>query len=677
MTEAKRYFKAAVGLLLAVLLALTFAAFPSKASAIGLNATNISLTKGYSTTLKVTDGSSATWSSSDKTVATVSSSGKVVGKSVGTATITADVNGTSLTCKVKVVGGKLSLSTKSVEMEKDDVQYVTVRAKGSHGIKASSGDKSIVTASWVKPWNNDDIRLKLTAKGSGTTTVKISMTKYPEVYTTISVTVKGDDAVLLTSQSTVTTKVDAIASVVVYSDQNNKLTYTFSDSSVAKVTEGTWKDGYCTLGITGLKEGSTVLTLTRKDNTSVKKQITVTVTGTGYYTVSSTVPTKQASTDSILRWTDSSTSTIKYMLVPTGYDIAKVNSAVAADSKTYEYYTVYESQPTKTASTDTISTFTATVSSQSVTRYVLLPASYDAPTYNTAVADYTNVYEYWKVYTKSPETKKFLSTDVVKSWTATVNYSAVTRYILLPFGYSEDKLNSIIEADSGTSLGGYYAVSTTTPTLKASTDKIVTFTATVNGVTNTYYVLAPVNYDEARVNDTIAAFKGTYDYWTVYTTKPKQQLSYDVIQSWTKIVDSKQTTRYMLLPVGYDETLFKEYMNKDLGTSSSAYYTVTTTYPTALTSTDIVWIWYNSKDSTTKYMLLPASYDVLKRNELVHTDTGTFDYYTIYSTKPTAKATGDVILTPQYNGGVVYMLVPASWDQTKVNQGLAGLMVNS
>ena len=87
-------------------------------------------------------------------------------------------------------------------------------------------------------------------------------------------------------------------------------------------------------------------------------------------------------------------------------------------------------------------------------------------------------------------------------------------------------------------------------------------------------------------------------------------------------------------------------------------------------------MWYNAKEATTKYMLLPAKYDVLKRNDLIYKDTGVFDYYTIYSTKPTVKASDDVILTPQYNGGVVYMLVPKDWDQSKVNQGLAGLLVN-
>lgn len=676
MTATRNHLKAAVSILLAVLLALTFVTFPSQVSALGLSATSITVTKGYSMTLKVNDGSSATWSSSDSSVASVSSKGKVVGKSVGNAVITANVGGTLLTCNVKVVGGKLSLSSKSVELEKDEVKYVTVRAKGSHGIKASSGNKSIVTASWVKPWNKDDIRLKLTAKGPGSTTVKISMTKYPDVYTTIKVTVKGNNAVLYTSQSSVSTKVDSQISVAIYSDQDNMVDYAMADSTIAKFTEGTWKDGFCTLGITGLKEGTTTLTLSRKDAPDVKTQIIIKVTGTGYYAVVTAPPQIQSSSDIILKWIDTNTMITKYMLVPAGYDVAKANSAVAADSKVYEYYTVYDVKPSKVASTDSIAEFSATVGGKAVTRYVLLPASYDAPTYNTTVSDYTNTVEYWKVYNKSPENKKFLSTDIVKSWTATVNYKAVTRYILLPFGYSEDKLNQIITADSGINYGGYYSVSETKPTLKAANDQVIPFPVTVQGVTKTYYVLAPANYDEAKVNDAIAAFKGVYEPWLIYTVEPKLPNSYYTIQKWTKVIDGKQTLRFMLVPPGYDENLLKEYINKDLGTSSSAYYTISTSYPTPIESTDKIWMWYNAKQGTTKYMLLPEKFDVLKRNDLINKDTGVYEYYTIYSTKPAVKASDDVILTPQYNGGVVYMLVPKDWDQTKVNQGLAGLLVS-
>ncbi len=677
MTSAKKNLRAAVSLMLTLLFALTMVSFPASVSALGLSKTSLTLTKGYATTLTVTgaDSASVSWSSSDTTVASVSSAGKVIGKSIGSAVIYASVNGTKLSCNVKVVGGKLALSANEVTLDEGEYKYITVRAKGSHGLKASSGDKSIVTASWVKPWDNDDIRLKLTAKGSGTTTVKISLTKYPDVTATIKVTVGSSNAVLLTSQSSVSTKLDTEASIVIYSDKDSSVSYSLSDKTIASVTEGTWKDHYCTLTIKGLKAGTTTLTLTRKDNTSVKKTVYITVSDSGYYTISTTQPQKLASTDTVYSWTDPSTRQTKYMLLPNGYDPAKVNTLVAQDSGVYSYYTVYEQSPTKKASSDTVKSFSATVSNSLVTRYVLLPQNADTPSYNTAVAVYTGKFEYWTIYNTSPEKYKLLYTDVVKTWTKTINSVQTTRYVLLPLNYSETRLNELIASDSGTGTGGYYSVSTTQPAFKTSTDQVITFQAYVNNAYVTCYILVPQNYDEARVNDAIALYTGKYEYWKVYTTSPVKQLSYDVIQSWTKVIDSVTTTRYMLLPTGYDETLFQQYKNQDISTSNSAYYSVTTVYPTLLSSSDQVWMWYNTKQAVTKYMLLPANFDVLKRNEIVYNDTGVFDYYTIYSTVPTKHYDTDQVLNALYQGGTVYMLVPQDYDQDKVTRGLSGLYV--
>ncbi len=673
MTNISKSMRAVICTLLTALMVLTMFSFSPDVAALGISKSSLTLTKGYGTTLSVTgaDGAKVTWSTSDKTVATVSSKGKVVGKSVGDATIYADVSGTRLSCKVKVVGGKLSLSAKNVQIEEGSYKYVTVRAKGSHGLRAVSGDKSIVTTGWVKPWKNDDIRLKLTAKGAGSTTVKIYLTKYPDVYTTINVTVKGDDATLLTSQASISVATGAQASFIVYSDEKT-ISHSLSDNAVAKVEQGTWKDEYCTYTVTGLKSGTTNLTIYRTDSTSVKKVIPITVSGGAYYEVCDYSPAKTAYTDTVYRWIDQSTGRYKYMLLPANYDLAKANTAIAKFSKKYEYYTVFDETPTKQIPSDKVQTVTATIGGQSVTRYILVPASMDKPSYNTAVAQYTRTFEYYEIYNISPEAYKKRATDVVKTWTSVVNYKSVTRYILLPEGYSQSYLDQIIAADSGSSLGGYYAVSMDKPALKASTDQILQFTNIVNGNYVTYYVLVPANYDQAKYNDILAKYMGYYEYWKIYTTKPTVISAQDSVQQWTKIVDSKTTTRYVLLPPHYDVNLFTKLKNEDLQTQTSSYYVVSSSEPGKIESTDIVLSWWNSNANSIRWMLVPANYDVLKRNDAMSKDSGVYDYYKMYSTVPALKANGDRALGVLYNGKTVYVLVPADYDQAKLNLAMQG-----
>lgn len=678
MSMTQKRLRAAVCTLLALLLALTMVSFPTDVFALGLNKTSFTLTKGYSTTLKVSGTSSTVkWSSSDKTVATVSSTGKVVGKGVGTATITATVNGTSLTSKVKVVGGKLALSKKTITMDEGSTQYVTLKALGSHGLKVTPSNKSVATAAWVKPWDGDNIRLKITAKSAGTASFKISLTKYPDVYTTLKVTVEGEDATILTNSSTATAKVGASASVIVYTNKNNSLGYSFGDSTIASVSEGTWNNGTVTLTIKGLKAGNTTLKIYRKDDTSVYKNVTIAITAAdaGYYTVATSYPTKSTYTDQVLNWTDPKTGYTRYMLVPSNYDSAKVNSVICKYNGTYSYYMVFDEVPTKQASTDTVKEFSANVSGSAVKRYVLVPTKYDVPSYDTAVAQYTNTYNYWTVYNCDLSNHKLLNTDLVKTWTATVNYKTVTRYILVPYLYDEAKLNNIIAQDTGTTANGYYGVSTTKPALKVSTDKILEFTAktTSNGVTYTatYYVLVPQNYDEARYNDAVASING-YEYYTIYTTKPTKKLAVDEIIEWTKIIDSKTVSRYVLAPTGYSPAVISNLKNNDLATQTTAYYVVSTTYPSVISADDIIWSWRNPTTGVVKYMLLPANYSTLKRNDLQSADTGVYEYYHIYSTVPKVKQTDDNILRITGSTGTMYMLVPAVYDQNKVNDAWAG-----
>lgn len=676
MTSVQKRVRAVVCMIMSLLLMLTMVTFPADASAMTISKTSYKLTKGYAITLKVTGaGGNVSWSSSDTSVASVSESGQVIGKKVGDAVITAKSGNESVSCNIKVVGGKLQVSKKNIQVGVGEYEYITVRAKGSHGLKVSSGDKSIVTGGWIKPWNKDDIRLRLTGRSAGSTTVKIMLTKFPDVYINLNVTVGSGKATLALSQNTVTTKVDDTASVILYSDNKDKIGYSFSEKGIAQVTEGKWNSNYCTLGIKGLKEGSTVLTVYRKDNTSVKETVKITVSnGTVYYSVSTTVPTKTTSTDLIYRWTNK--NVVKYMLVPKDYDLAKINTIVAKDMGKYEYYTVYDSTPSKTLNSDTILNFKATVKNKEETRYILAPAKYDTPSCNSAIAEYTGEYKYWTVYITQLDTHKIYTNDVIKSWTTVVNNKTVTRYILLPFDYSESKLQAIIDDDKGNE-GGYYTVSTTKPTISKAGDSIIEFQAYVENKYLTCYILVPAGYDEAKVNDAKAAFIGKYDYYSVYTVNPVKLSSSDIIMTWDKLIDSKLVKRYILLPLGYSESLFQSIKAKDLETSTSAYYSISTKYPALSNTTDIVYTWYNAKEKVYKYMLLPAKYDPIKRNDLILKDTGETLYYTFYSTQPAKKVDTDTISYYSYNGNMAYMLVPKDADQAKVDQAFKELSVNS
>lgn len=561
----KKALKAVFCNMLAVIMVLSIA-LPASVSAVSLSKSSITLTKGYATTLKVSGTSSSVkWSSSDTSIATVSSKGKVVGKSAGTCYVYAKTSSSTLKCKVKVLYGRLSAAESSLEIEGGDSDFVTITAKGSHALKVTSSDKTVATATWAGSFSGNDIDLKINAKKSGTATIKVYFKYYTSIYKYITVTVSGGETTTTTTTVPTTGTVSASVSSLsvaasesatfnVYSTVANKLAYSFADSTIATATEGTWMGNYVSVTVKGVKAGTTTLKIYRTDNASIYTTVPITVTGSTYYVVSATAPSKSLPTDSVISYTVGSTT--RYMLVPADYDIAYANSLFASNLNAYNYYTVYSSTPSKAAYNDTVKTFNATVGYNYVTRYVLVPGSYDEVKYNTAVAAYTNSYEYYTIYNSIPS-KKY-PTDVVMNWTIIdpTTKATITRYILLPLNYDTAKYDQIVAADKVANPSyDYYTAYTTYPTKINSTDTIIYWTNSSGAL---MYMLTPANCDIVKRNDAIRKSTGTANYYAIYSTVPPVKVTGDTVQKYTWY---GYGTVYMLLPATPDNAKITQGLN--------------------------------------------------------------------------------------------------------------------
>ena len=115
-----------------------------------------------------TSDKTVTWRSSNEKVATVDSNGKITPVGLGETKITAEANGYTATCTVKVIE-----LVSSITLDKTDLSLnaclptatltATVKSDPSYvkGVSWSSGDKKVATV---------DANGKVTAVGSGTTT---------------------------------------------------------------------------------------------------------------------------------------------------------------------------------------------------------------------------------------------------------------------------------------------------------------------------------------------------------------------------------------------------------------------------------------------------------------------------------------------------------------------------
>lgn len=535
----KKTFKSLLSIFLAVFMVVSLMAVPSSAAA-KLNKTSVTVTKGYQTTLTVSGASSVTWSTGDKSIATVSSKGKVVGKAPGTTYVYAKAGGTTLKCKVTVVAAKITASTSEVELDAaGDSQIVTLTVKGSHsGLTVGSTNKSVASASWVKPveWNGDKIKIKVTAKGKGTARIKVYLKKYPSTcYKYIDVSVgdslyEDDDTDTSTTSTnanivplsqSVSVNANATATLQVYSTDLKNLNFSVNNSRIATVTAGTTSGNYKNFTVKGISAGTTTVRFYDKNNTKKYVDVPITVTNNlAYYELYPTRPTSLlVSTDKIINYTTSSYTTY-YMLVPANYDPAYANTAAAQKLNKYTYYEIYTTIPSRIASNDTYNEFTHSNYSYNYgKRYVLLPANYDKVKLNTAIAKYNNAYEYYTIYNERPATNQN-AWDDVKTWNVieASTGKSVTRYMLVPYNYDQDRADKIISEDKGSSnVYNYYTIYNSYPTVNAQTDDVVMYTK--SGAWR-YMVVPKKGADILKRNEAIKNDTGVYEPYVMYETAP-------------------------------------------------------------------------------------------------------------------------------------------------------------
>ena len=135
-----------------------------------------------------TDDKTVTWTSSDDTVATVDENGLVTAMKGGTATITADVNGHSATCDIKVLihTTGISLGSEELQLVKGqvsdpiEVTYDPENTDDSKDLTWISSDDTVATV---------DENGAVTAVGGGTATITAMLNADESIYAECVVTV--------------------------------------------------------------------------------------------------------------------------------------------------------------------------------------------------------------------------------------------------------------------------------------------------------------------------------------------------------------------------------------------------------------------------------------------------------------------------------------------------------
>ncbi len=492
----------------------------------------------------------------------------------------------------------------------------TLKVSGtSKAVTWSTGDKTIATVSSSG---------KVIGKSLGSTYIyaKVSgKTLKCKVRVVAGKITADEDEISLEEGEKTTVRIKAIGTHTISAKSTNR-----------KVVKATWSGAkfsgdYINLTLTGIGEGEArVKVYAKYYSSTVYKYIDVTVGESGlsddddyddnYYNNSIT-PSQTSVT-----LAEGQTATIKvYCSNPRTLLVSSGNRYFATaviENRFTKYITVNITGVS--AGNTTVKVYNGNNSSESATISVKVSSQ---------------AYGYYKISTIAPS--PLTSTDTIINFQDSYGR---TKYMLVPHGYDSAEVNSLIAKDIG--YYSYYKLYTNVPSRRKSTDLTKSVQTYFGNKLVTRYVLLPQNYDEPQLNTELAKYIGSYEYYKIYTSSPTRIIYSDEIITWTKDIslDGKiqKSTRYLLIPLGMsDSDIVKKIQEDDAGFASTIYYQPLTTLPSSIEVGDSIFTWVNPKSNTTKYMILPANYNFVKRNDAIYSDTGVYCYFTVYSTKPTVK----------------------------------------
>lgn len=206
---------------------------------ITLNSTSVKLENNKTFRLKAStsNGSSVTWSSNRKSIATVDENGLVKALKPGQATISAQADGTTVTCTVIVNKPTISLNRYSASLYRNHIVQLT--AKVSSGIKPvwKSSNKSVATVNsygFVRGLKHGTAVITATVDG---------------VSKSCTITVKSPEITLNTYD--ITLKAGQTYKMIAKVSSGNKVTWSSSNKGIAAISESGL--------ITALKKGTATI----------------------------------------------------------------------------------------------------------------------------------------------------------------------------------------------------------------------------------------------------------------------------------------------------------------------------------------------------------------------------------------------------------------------------------